>query len=167
MTWQFRTGALVLAVAAGGCSSSSSSRGSATSGPCNPLAAPATSLSNVLGVGQGSQGTLYVADSPPDVATPRVFVSVGVKLVRQNVIGAGESGGKPGSAAAYTLMFEPPGADASAARALLLAMQGSTASQMALGPADSKSFIGGPGETPLKVVCTSTISQESSTTSRT
>jgi hypothetical protein len=73
------------------------------------------------------------------------------------VIGAGAAGGKAGIAAEYTLSFEPAGADAGAARALLLAMQGSTASQMALGPADSKSFIGGPGETPLKVVSDGTV----------
>ena len=149
---------LVLSLAAGGCSSSSSSGGSASSGPCDPLAPPPTSLSNVLGVGQDAQGILYVADSPPDLATPRVFVSGGGKLLRQNVLGAGEAGGTPGSAAEYTLSFEPLGADAGAARALLLAMQGGTASQMALGPADSKSFIGGPGETPLKVVSDGTVS---------
>jgi hypothetical protein len=111
----------------------------------------------VLGVGQDAQGTLYVADSPSGLSTPRVFVSSGGKLVRQHVAGSGQSGGKPGSAAEYTLTFEPPGAGFSSARALLLAMQGGTASQMALGPADSKSFIGGPGETPLKVVSDGTV----------
>jgi hypothetical protein len=150
----------VLAAAAGACSSSSSSGGSASSGACDPLAPPPTSLSGVLGVGQDSQGTLYVADSPPGVSEPRVFVSGGGKLVRQHVAGSGAAGGggKPGSAAQYTITFQPAGADSSAARALLLAMQGGTASQMALGPADSKSFIGGPGETPLKVVSDGSVS---------
>jgi hypothetical protein len=163
MTWRFRTGAmlpLVLAVAAGACSSSTNSGGSASSGgPCDPLAPPPTSLSDVLGVGQDSQGTLYVADSPPGVSEPRVFVSGGGKLVRQHVAGSGAAGGggKPGTAAQYTITFQPAGAAAGAARALLLAMQGSTASQMALGPANSKSFIGGPGETPLKVVSDGTV----------
>jgi hypothetical protein len=149
---------LVLTLVATACSATSSSGGSASSGPCDPLAPPPTSLSNVLGAGQDAQGTLYVADQPSGLPTPRVFVSGGGKLVRQDVTGSGQSGGgKPGSAAEYTLSFEPPGADASVARSLLLATQGGTASQMALGPANSKSFIGGPGETPLKVVSDGTV----------
>lgn len=154
-----RTLSLALAVASAACSSSSSSGGSAAAHSCDPLAPPATSLSDVLGVGQDAQGTLYVADSPAGVTEPRVFVSGAGKLVRQHVLGSGESGGgKSGGADEYTLSFAPAGADASAARALLLAMQGGTASQMALGPADSKSFIGGPGETTLKVVSESAVS---------
>lgn len=130
-----------------------------TAGACDPLAAPPTSLSGVLGVGQDAQETLYVSDAPSDLAEPRVFVSSGKQLVRQHVSGSGEEGGGKGNTiAGYTLSFQPAGSDASAARALLLGMQGGTASQMALGPADSKSFIGGPGETPLKVVGDSTVS---------
>ncbi|HEX8796007.1 MAG TPA: hypothetical protein VF765_33890 [Polyangiaceae bacterium] len=151
---------MILAFAA--CSSSSSSGGSASSASphsCDPLAPSPTSLSGVLGVGQDAQGTLYVADSPPNAATARVFVSGGGKLVRQDVLGSGEmGGGKGGVADEYTLSFVPAGGDPSAARALLLAMQGGTASQMALGPGNSKSFIGGPGETPLKVVGESAVS---------
>lgn len=144
----------LLLLSAAACSSSSG--GQASGGPCDPLAAPPTSLSNVLGVGQDAQGTLYVADFPSGLATARVFVSSGNELVRQHVLGSGEMGGTGGAAADYTLTFAPAGADASAARALLLATGGTT--QMALGPADSKSFIGGPGETPLKVVGDGTVS---------
>lgn len=151
---------LGMILVAGACNGSSSSGGSASAGPCDPLAPPSTSLSNVLGVGQDAQGTLYVADYPPDVSEARVFVSAGGKLVRQHVAGSGQmGGGKPGSAAEYTLTFAPAGADAGAARALLLATQGGTATQMALGPADSKSFIGGPGEAPLEVVSDGTVAK--------
>lgn len=158
--WRISLSVVALALGVVACSSSSSSGGSTSSGsgPCDPLAAPATSLTGVLGVGQDGSGTLYVADSPAGSTEPRVFVSVGGKLVRQHVAGSGATGsGKGETAAEYTLTFEPAGADFSAARALLLAMQGGTASQMALGPADSKSFIGGPGETPLKVVGDGTV----------
>jgi hypothetical protein len=156
--WKLAPLIVTITLATAACSSGSSSGGSASSGPCNPLVPPSTALSGVLGVGQDTQGTFYVADSPAGVTEPRVFVSAGGKLVRQHVAGSGEGGGKGGIAAEYTLMFEPAGAAPSAARALLLAMQGTTASQMALGPADSKSFIGGPEETPLKVVGESAVS---------
>lgn len=135
---------------AAGCTSSSSSGASASGGPCDPLAPPPTTLSGVLGVGQDAQGTLYVADSPPDVPQARVFVSGGGQLLRQVVVGSGESGGGQ-----YTLGFEAPGG--TNVRALLLDVQGGAASQMALGPADSKSFLGGPGETTLTVVDPGTV----------
>jgi hypothetical protein len=142
-----------LALVLGACTSSNPSGGSDPTTPCDPLAAPPTSLSNVLGVGQDAQGTLYVADSPAGADEPRVFVSsAGGPLVRQEVLGAGESGDDQ-----YTLSFAAPDAGAAGAEALLLDVQGGTATQMALGPAGSKSFLGGPGETPLTVVDSTTV----------
>jgi hypothetical protein len=116
------------------------------------LAPPPTTLSVVLGVGKDAQGTLYVADLPTGFYEPRVFVSGGGRLLRQHVLGSGGSGGSAGLAAQYTVTFDAPGAAAASAQALLLDIQGNTTSQMALGPPDSKSFLGGPGETPLLVV---------------
>jgi hypothetical protein len=148
------------AIALVSCSSPSGSSGSGAGGPCDPLAPPPTTLSGILGVGKDAQGTVYVADSPTGAPEPRVFVSSGGKLVRQQVIGTGESGGgKTGAAAEYALTFEALGADAAGAQALLLNVQGGTASQMALGPGNSKSFLGGPGETPLTVVESSTAAE--------
>lgn len=147
----------LVAAAAPACSTSASSGSSSSARPCDPLAPPPTTLSNVLGVGKDAQGVLYVADSPAGVPEARVFVSGGGQLVRQHVLGSGEAGGGKGAAAQYTLSFAPPGADAASARALLLDVQGGTAAQMALGPADSKSFLGGPGETMLTVVDPSTV----------
>jgi hypothetical protein len=140
------------------CTRTTGSTESSTGSLCDPLAPPPTSLTAILGVGQDAEGTLYVADSPAGAPEPRVFVSGTGQLVRQHVIGSGASGGNGQVAAEYTLSFVAPGADYSTARALLLSMQGDTASQMALGPADSKAFIGGPGETPLTVVDSSAVS---------
>ena len=148
---------LPLAVALlGACSpsSGSSSNASNASTPCDPLAAPPTMLSSVLGVGQDAQGTLYVADLPSGSDEPRVFVSSGGgPLVRQEVYGSGSSG-----SGQYTLSFGPPGATPAQQQALLLDTSNGTATQMALGPVDSKSFLGGPGETPLTLVDASTVS---------
>jgi hypothetical protein len=134
------------------CSPHSSASPSA-SAPCDPLAPQPTSLSNVLGVGQDAQGTLYVADQPPSPAQIRVFIATGSgPLVRQQVIGSGSNG-----SGQYTLSYVAPGASDGTAQALLLDVSGGTATQMALGPADSKSFLGGPGETPLTVVDPGTV----------
>jgi hypothetical protein len=139
------------------CACTASSSGESQS-PCDPLASPPTKLSNILGIGKDAQGTLYVADSPAGLPSPRVFVSGGGNLVRQDVRGSGQAGGGAGQAAQYTLTFAPRGADAASEEALLLDTQGGMATQMALGPANSKSFLGGPGETPLTVVDASAVS---------
>jgi hypothetical protein len=149
--------AVLASLAAMPACTASSSAGS-TPRTCDPLAAPSTTLSGILGVGKDAQGTFYVADAPAGLSGPRVFVTQGGDLVRQHVIGTGESGGGAGGMPAqYTLSFEPPGGDAASAQALLIDVQGTTASQMALGPANSKSFLGGPGETPLTVVDASAV----------
>ena len=135
------------------CSSQSSGSSPSASTTCNPLAPPPTSLSNLLGVGQDAQGTLYVADQPPSPAQTRVFIATGSgPLVRQQVIGSGSNG-----SGQYTLSYVAPGASYDTAQALLLDVSGGTATQMALGPANSKSFLGGPGETPLTVVDAGTV----------
>jgi hypothetical protein len=135
------------------CSSHSSGSSPSASTPCDPLAPPPTSLSNPLGIGQDDQGTLYVADLPAEIDEPRVFVGPAAgPLVRQEVFGSGSTG-----SGEYTLSFGPPGAALASQRALLLDVANGTATQMALGPAGSKSFLGGPGETPLTVVGASTV----------
>jgi hypothetical protein len=144
--------ALTLALLAA-CSSHSSGSSPSASTPCDPLAPPPTSLSNLLGVGQDDQGTLYVADLPAGIDEPRVFVGPGAgPMVRQEVFGSGSTG-----SGEYTLSFGPPGAAVASQQALLLDVANGMATQMALGPADSKSFLGGPGETPLTVVGASAV----------
>jgi hypothetical protein len=156
-----------------GCTSASSNGGAATdaatvteggldadrsdaggqSGPCDPLAPPPTSLGAILGVGQDTQSTLYVADEAPDSGGEnRVFVSSGTTLDRQHVAGSGGSGGPPN--ADYTFSFQPPFTDAGALQALLVQMRGGAVTAMALGPGDSpKTFLGGgPGQVPLTVL---------------
>jgi hypothetical protein len=144
-----------LALLFAGCSSPHAADGGdgASAGPCDPLTPPPTTLQNVLGVGQDGQGTLYVADQPPSPAQTRVLVGTGSgPLVRQQVIGSGSNG-----TGQYTLSFVAPGAADTSAQALLLDVSGGTATQMALGPADSKSFLGGPGETALTVLDPNTV----------
>jgi hypothetical protein len=113
---------------------------------CDPLAPKPITLGAIVGVGQDAAGTLYV-DSANGI-----FVSTNAALVRQHVTGTGQSG-----ANAFTFTFEAAGADASSARALLVNTQGSTATAMALGPADSKSFLGqsDAGVTSLSLVAPS------------
>ena len=75
------------------CSSHSSGSSPSASTPCDPLAPPPTSLSNLLGVGQDDQGTLYVADLPAEIDAPRVFVGPAAgALVRQELFGSGSTG---------------------------------------------------------------------------
>lgn len=105
--------------------------GSGGQSACDPLAPRPITLGAIVGVGKDATGTLYVD------AANGIFVSTNGELVRQRVIGSGQSG-----ANAFTFTFEPAGADASSARALLVDTQGSTATAMALGPPDSKSFLG-------------------------
>jgi len=76
---------------------------STSSAPCDPLAPPAITLGQVLGVGQDAQGTVYVADQAPDYIT-RVFVVKNGVLVRQYVTGSGQRGGLLDTD--YTLSFQ-------------------------------------------------------------
>ena len=99
--------------------------------PCDPLAPKPITLGDVVGVGQDTSGTLYV-DSANGI-----FVSdVGNELVRQHVVGAGSSG-----TTEFLFSFEPPGADFSSARDLLVETAGTAATKMALGPTSSKAFL--------------------------
>ncbi len=123
--------------------------------PCDPLAELPTTLTAILGVGKDTDGTLYVADLVTAGSMPRVFVSGGTSLHRQHVLGAGSQG--DGSGLDYTLSIEAPYSDGSDARALLLDVTGGAATAMSLGPADSKSFLGAPGQTPLTLVGASAI----------
>jgi len=116
---------------------------------CDPLAAKAITLGNVVGVGKDADGTLYV-DSANGV-----FVSGGGKLIRQHVIGTGSNGANE-----FQFMFEPPDGNESSARNLLVDTAGTIATAMALGPANSKAFLGqsDAGVTPLALVDAATVS---------
>ena len=140
------------------CSSSSSGSSPKAEATCDPLAAPPTSLENVLGVGSDGKGTLYVADKPAGASEPRAFVSTGGgSLVRQDVIGSGESGSAEPSVTEYSLSFAPPDGDEANAQTLLFDVGSGGATGMALGGSDGKQFLGGPGQTPLTVVDPSTV----------
>jgi hypothetical protein len=124
-----------------------------SSAPCNPLFPPSTTLGTILGVGEDTQSTLYVADEMPAVAgQDRVFVSNDTTLDRQHVAGTGQSGSSPN--ADYTLSFQPPFADAGDLRALLIQVRGGVVTGMALGPGNSRSFLGtaDAGQVPLTVL---------------
>lgn len=155
---------------AAACSAKSTSAGSTGSGSgsssggnpvaCDPLAPPPTALTDVLGVGQDAQGTLYVADSPAGSSQPRVLVSAGTQLVRQSISGSGEAPGAAANTTEYTLSFQSPGSDESTARSLLLDVTGGSATAMGLGPAASKEFLGDAGAdvTRLTLVDPGTVS---------
>jgi hypothetical protein len=145
----------ILALVAAGALGCSTSSGSAAnqSAPCDPLAPPPTTLGAIIGVGEDTNGTLYVADETPDGGgQDRVFVSNGMTLDRQHVAGSGQSGSPPN--AEYTFSFEPPSADAGDLRALLIQVQGGMVTGMALGPGNSRSFLGAAdaGQVPLTVL---------------
>ncbi|MGH7440234.1 MAG: hypothetical protein ACRENE_31465 [Polyangiaceae bacterium] len=108
-------------------------------------------MSTLLGVGEDRQATLYVADEVPDSGQDRVFVSDGGTLERQHVAGSGQSGGPPDTD--YTFSFQQPFSDVGSQRALLIQERAGAVTGMALGPANSKSFLGaGPGQVPLTVL---------------
>jgi hypothetical protein len=120
--------------------------GAGTQIACDPLEPKAISLGQVVGVGKDAAGTLYV-DSANGI-----FLSDGGKLIRQHVIGTGQSGDHE-----YTFSFVAPGADYSTERNLLVETTGNTADAMALGP-DGKTFLDQPssGITMLTLVDPST-----------
>jgi len=124
----------------------------ASSGPCDPLATPATALQSVVGAGQDAAGTVYVVDRVTQADTPRVFVKNGAQLDRKNVIGTGQSGSSD-----YTLSFIDPGADTATAKNLVLAISNGKATSMALG-ADPRAGVGDPANTPLTLVDASSVS---------
>jgi len=147
----------VALIAAGALGCSTSNGGTASqSGPCDPLTPPPTALGVVLGVGEDTSATLYVADEAPDGGgQDRVFVSGGKTLYRQHVAGSGGTG-LPGKTADadYTFSFQPPFADAGDLRALLIQVRDGGVTGMALGPGTSRSFLGAAdaGQVPLTVV---------------
>lgn len=134
------------------CSSSTTggTGGTVSLSTCDPLAPPATTLRTVLGAGQHPDGTTYVAD-------PRVFLTQGGKLVRQHVVGSGESNN--GDVTNYSLSFQPAESDGSDVRSLFLHLQGGAAEAMGVGPDDPKCSLseGCPGSTPLTLVDPSTV----------
>jgi len=131
--------------------------GSGSSSPCDPLTPVAVTLGSILGVGQDTQSTVYLADQAPDGGgQDRVFVSTGETLYRKHVAGTGETGDPPN--ADYTFSFQDPFADASDARALLIQVRAGGVTAMALGPGDSRSFYApDAGDESLTVVDASAI----------
>jgi hypothetical protein len=154
-----RTGVMwasVLAVCTGCSSTSSGTQPSETTGPCDPLATPPTTLSTVIGVGKDDGGVYYVGDIVNEfdsgalpLGLDRVFVSQAGTLVRKHVAGSGSGQDS------YSLDFEDtPGDSAdSAGQALLIQTSQGKATAMALGPATMRTFVvGAAGQTPLAVV---------------
>ncbi len=130
-------------------STTSGGGGAAPEVGCDPVAPRPITLGDVVGVGKDAAGTLYVD------AANGVFVSGGGKLLRQHVIGSGQSGNDE-----LLFTFEPPAGDISTARDLLVETTGGVADAMALGPADSKAFLdqSPPGVTALTLVDPATVS---------
>ncbi len=127
-----------------------------SSGSCNPLTPPPVTLGTILGVGEGSPSIFYLADDAPDSGQDRVFVSNGTTLYRKFVAGSGQTGSPPN--ADYTFSYQDSVSDASNAHALLIQERGGVATAMALGPANSRSFLSpDAGQTPLTVVDAGTI----------
>jgi hypothetical protein len=141
--------AVLLLVGCGGGQGGSVTGGPAV--PCDPLVSPPVMLGTVLGVGEDSLSTFYVADEVADGGGQnRVFVSQGDTLKRQHVLGTGSSGGPPN--ADYTFSFQAPFADASTARALLIQVRGGAVTAMGLGPSASRQFYApDAGDEPLTV----------------
>src|SRR5262245_39177135 len=85
--------ALLLALAGAGCiggqtgSEAKDSSPLDRTEPCDPLSAhiEPIELGEILGVGRGADGTLYVADRPAGSHEARVFVSEDEALVRKRV----------------------------------------------------------------------------------
>ncbi len=107
-----------------------------------------------MGVGQDTDGTLYVD------AANGIFISAGGTLVRQHVLGTGQSGANE-----FIFTFGSLTADAgSSERDLLVETTGkttaSTASAMALGPGGARTFLdqSPAGVTTLMLVDPATVS---------
>jgi hypothetical protein len=117
------------------CSSSSTSPSASTSAEtaCDPLATHPTTLATILGVGKDGAGTLYVADQGAFATQPsivRVFLTSSGSLVRQYVIGSGSASGQD------IETFESPDGSVGP-RDLTIALAGTTATSMTLGPEGS------------------------------
>jgi hypothetical protein len=157
--WCFQVGGAILAIMTLGCSTSSSAGAGAggSSVPCDPLSPSPTTLGAILGVGEDTQSIFCVADEVPDSGQDRVFVSNGTTLDRQHVAGTGQSGSPPN--ADYTFSFQAPLADAGDVTALLIQTRGGAVTGMALGPGNSRGFLGASdaGQVPLTVVDASVI----------
>jgi hypothetical protein len=123
--------------------------GSVTGSGCDPLAPAPITLGAIVGVGQDAGGTLYVD------AANGIFVSEGGRLIRQHVVGTGQSGSTE-----FTFSLQSSAADGGSAGALLVETNGSTATAMALGPPGSRSFLGqsDAGVTSLTLVAASAVS---------
>jgi len=101
---------------------------------CDPLAPAPITLGTVVGVGQDSDGTLYVD------AANGVFISANGSLVRQHVVGSGQSGANN-----FAFSFVAPGADPATARDLIVETDAEGVT-MTLGP-------GGSGKQQLQGAC--------------
>lgn len=127
----------------------------ASPGSCNPLAAHPTKLVTLLGIGEDPSGALYVADIggiPMDPTGVRVFVPIHGSLVRQHVIGSGESSAPNGE---DLLTFQS--ADGSVPpRDLAIHFTGGTVDSITLGPEGSAKLNGegldGGATTPLTLL---------------
>jgi hypothetical protein len=135
---------LVLGLAAA-CGTPPSLGGSMEQGvPCDPTAPGPITPGTIVGVGRDTDGSLYVD------AANGVFVSAGGALIRQHVVGTGQSGANE-----FIFTLESPKADAGASeRDLLVETTGSAASAMALGPGGARLFLNQapPGVTALTLV---------------
>jgi hypothetical protein len=159
-------GMIGVLAACGGCSAASSGipgSGSASkndpgstisTAPCDPLAGPPTTLAMILGVGKDANSVFYVGDVAPS-GQDRVFVSHGTTLERKYVAG---SGGTGSGNAEYTFSFGDSPSDVAGLQALLIQTSGGKATAMALGPGNSRAFLGaGSGQVPLTVVSPSEV----------
>jgi hypothetical protein len=113
--------------------------------PCDPLAPLPLALGVILGVGRDSSGVVYVADTGSS-GEPRVFVSNGMTLGRQRVVGSDQSG-----TTQYRMTFESAYGSGSDARDLLVNVQDGQPSGMALAPPNSTEYLADAGSdtTPL------------------
>jgi hypothetical protein len=150
----FALAALALATPLGACTTAGTGGGAGDAGAtaevaCDPLAPKAISLGMVVGVGKDASDTLYVDSSTG------IFVSGGGKLLRQHLVGTGQSGTTD-----FNFNFETPAdADPAKASVLLVETTGATASAMALG-SNPKGFLNqaDSGATPLTLVDPATVS---------
>ena len=110
--------------------------------PCDPLVGPAIGLGTIVGIGQSSTGTFYVD------AENGIFVSsVDGSLIRQHIVGSGQSGTE------YSYSFAAPNEDGLMPEQLVVETSGGVAVSLQLGaggsgklPSDGGSFV------PLQLV---------------